>query len=329
MIFLFRLLYLNPCTFPKTEQHVTAMPTTPRVYFSLCDAEMSSASNPKARKGRRFNSTFRAVASRYGVVLGSSEQICNNCSFFVKIMGMYYVSKITQFFHIILQSSPGQTRGRIVSLSHGRSDTVPDNYQHQASFVNLANEIEIIKDDAHVYQKLVEWGSEVLKFRSTNWRNSKGYVAVIKEKVDVPVRKALVGYGLFVKWKVEKGCMISEYTSSVISKKKNNRREALYKKNGVRDDYMMALSNKKVIDCTTNSTCPARYANRSCSPTSEYREVEDERASVFVFLTATKVTRSLEEVTADYDFTGQDEGVVSDEQVSCQYGAQNCRSFLN
>lgn len=138
------------------------------------------------------------------------------------------------------------------------------------------------------------------------------------------VRHEIIGMGEFTTVDLQTNEIICEYSGPVISKKAWNRPEKLYSQAGLQKDFMMSLSNGKVID-ETESDCKARFANNSCEPNSAYREMEHETEDLTVFLVALKPIIRMTEVTAKYGFK-----ISSDpsKRVECRCGARTCRKFL-
>lgn len=190
--------------------------TTPPVFWAFGACNIRNSSIGTTPKGKKFHSSYRVVVASHDVEPDKAEIVCIECSFFPKMMDIYYKRHLTHVLKVALTPPPGRTRGKEVTLTHELNQKFPDSVQKWARPVHLT---AVVNMSSNFEEDLYDWGAESLVYRSWKRRYSMRYRSGKKLEREVWIRKGMEGYDLFVKESVAPGEKIEEYTGSIIDKK--------------------------------------------------------------------------------------------------------------
>lgn len=147
-------------------------------------------------------------------------------------------------------------------------------------------------------------------------------MAVVKRLPPIEVRpSAIAGLGAFATRRIRKGARIIEYVGERITPAEADSRYA--------DDpsgrplvLLFTVDSRTVIDAGVNGN-EARYINHSCEPNCE---AVTQRRRIWIY--ALREIQPGEELTYDYNLTGDDDLESQSEDYGCRCGTSSCRGTM-
>ncbi|KAK8914471.1 Histone-lysine N-methyltransferase ATX4 [Platanthera zijinensis] len=133
--------------------------------------------------------------------------------------------------------------------------------------------------------------------------------------------------GLYTSRFITRGAMVVEYVGEVVGLRVADKREIEYQ-SGRRLQcksacYFFRIDREQIIDATRKGGI-ARFVNHSCLPNCVAKVISIKNEKKVVFFAERDINPG-EEVTYDYHFNREDEGM----KIPCFCNSKNCRRFLN
>jgi hypothetical protein len=145
---------------------------------------------------------------------------------------------------------------------------------------------------------------------------------VVRTQPPIEVRpSAIAGLGAFATRRISKGARIIEYVGERITPAEADSRHA-EGPSGHPLVLLFTVDSRTVIDAGVNGN-EARYINHSCEPNCE---AVTERRRIWIY--ALREIEPGEELTYDYNLTGDDDVESQAEQYPCRCGTSSCRGTM-
>lgn len=146
--------------------------------------------------------------------------------------------------------------------------------------------------------------------------------SLVKTKPPIEIRpSAIAGLGAFATRRIPKGARIIEYTGDRITPHEADSRYA-DGPSGLPLVLLFTVDSRTVIDAGVDGN-EARYINHSCEPNCE---AVTERRRIWIY--ALRDIEAGEELSYDYNLTGEDDAESQLEQYACRCGSSSCRGTM-